>query len=135
MKNKREAKPEFKNFDFDEWSRLAKEDPEGFEKKRREVLERAISEAPSHIQDQLHRLQWRIDMERKRAKNPLASCVKIYDMLTEQVYGEKGFLYAVNLLHSLSSGTPLRYTPCSLPKAKVIPFQAKANKKMAANQS
>ncbi len=131
MAKRRRVKQDCASFDFDEWSRLAKEDPEGFEKKRREEIERAISEAPSHMHDQLNRLQWRIDMERKRAKNPLASCMRLYEMLTDQVYAEKGFLYAVNLLHSLSSGKPLQLNPCSVPRAKVVPFRTRTAKRAA----
>ncbi|NPB09461.1 MAG: DUF3135 domain-containing protein, partial [Thermodesulfobacteria bacterium] len=79
---------------FEELSRLAQEDPEAFEARRRALIEETISQAPEERQDRLRRFQWRIDMERKRAKTPLGACIKLNDMLMEMVYGEGGFLEA-----------------------------------------
>ena len=41
---KSQAKP----FDFDHWKELAATDPQGFEKRRREVIEREILRIPGH---------------------------------------------------------------------------------------
>jgi len=46
---------------FEELSRLAQEDPEAFEARRRALIEETISQAPEERQDRLRRFQWRID--------------------------------------------------------------------------
>jgi len=87
---------------FEELSRLAREDPEAFEARRQELIEEVISQVPEERQERLRRFQWRIDMERKRAKTPLGACIKLNDMLMEMVYGEGGFTDAVNTLKGIA---------------------------------
>ncbi|HBF07931.1 MAG TPA: DUF3135 domain-containing protein [Gammaproteobacteria bacterium] len=57
--------------------RLAKEDPEALERLRQEAIEDLISNAPEQHQRRLRGLQFQVDMERQRAKNPMDSCIKI----------------------------------------------------------
>lgn len=71
-------------FDFDLWAKLAQDDPEAFEVKRREAIEAAIGQAPDSEQQRLRGLQFRIDMERQRASNPLSACIRINKMLMDQ---------------------------------------------------
>lgn len=71
-------------FDFDEWAKLAKDDPDAFERRRREAIEAVIAKAPDAEQQRLRGLQFRIDMERQRASNPLSACVRINNMMWEQ---------------------------------------------------
>lgn len=81
---------------FDEWRELAHQDAEAFERRRREVLETFIAEAPAHIQPHLRRLQWRIDMDRRyRWRNPMLAAQRLYDMMWESVTGEQGLLPAL----------------------------------------
>ncbi len=123
--------------DFDAWfaemADLAKNDPEAFERRRAELIEETISKAKDADQERLRRLQWRIDMERRRAKTPLASCLRLYDLLLEFVYGPGGFLEAVDRLKALAEALQ-RGDKVSLkavvscpqteaPSAKVIPFR------------
>ncbi len=89
---------------FEELAQLAQTDPEAFETRRQALIEEAISQAPEERQERLRRFQWRIDMERKRAKTPLAACLRLNDMLMEMVYGEGGFLEAVNTLKGILEG-------------------------------
>ncbi len=89
---------------FEELAQLAQTDPEAFEARRQALIEEAISQAPEERQERLRRFQWRIDMERKRAKTPLAACLRLNDMLMEMVYGEGGFLEAVNTLKGILEG-------------------------------
>ncbi len=89
---------------FEELAKLAQTDPEAFETRRQALIEEAISQAPEERQERLRRFQWRIDMERKRAKTPLAACLRLNDMLMEMVYGEGGFLEAVNTLKGILEG-------------------------------
>ena len=89
-----------KIFDFDHWHQLAKTNPQAFEEKRLAMIESVIATAPRDMQQRLRGLQWRIDMERERSKNPLNACVNLYRMMWNKVYGQDGLLEALdNLLH------------------------------------
>lgn len=107
--------------DFDEWSKLAQSDAEAFERRRREVIEQLIAEAPEHMRERLVRLQWRVDAERRRYKHPLKSCVVIFNMMWDSVYGEHGLLDALNALtHADAQPAPEQAaTP-----ARILPFRA-----------
>ncbi|HUX63342.1 DUF3135 domain-containing protein [Sulfuricella sp.] len=87
--------PQLEHFDFDEWMALAHSDPDAFEKQRKRVIDAAIAQAPQHMQTRLHALQWRIDMERSRASNPLSACIRLSNMMWKMVYGNKGLMAAI----------------------------------------
>lgn len=84
-----------RSFDFSEWHTLAHSDPEAFELKRQEAIEDMISNLPQDRQQRLRCLQWRIDMERQRSRNPMQSCLKLYQMMMDSVYGEHGLLETI----------------------------------------
>jgi len=67
------------NFDFDEWAMLARTAPDEFEQRRRAVIESLISSS-DHVR-RLRGLQWRIDLERKRARTPLQACVRLSTLM------------------------------------------------------
>ena len=124
------------NFDqwFEELSTLAQKDPEAFEQRRQELIEEAISQLPPERQERLRKFQWRLDMERKRAKTPLGACIRFNDLLLEMVYGEGGFLEAINTLKGILENleNPDSERPKEtfrLPKrnSRVIPFPKKRN--------
>lgn len=94
------------SFDFDAWATLAREDADAFERRRQELLERFIAQAPEHLQDRLRRLQWRIDAERRRYKHPLKSCMALHAMMWESLYGSGGLLEALNSLREPLLGGP-----------------------------
>ncbi|OAG27997.1 DUF3135 domain-containing protein [Thermodesulfatator autotrophicus] len=115
---------------FDDWfekmARLAREDPEAFEKERQALIDEAISRAPTETQEKLRKFQWRIDMERKKAKTPLGACIRLYDMLLDMVYGKGGFLESLETLKAILTDVKEGRSP-SLPSepktnAKIIPF-------------
>ena len=83
------------HFPFDDWKNLASTDPEAFEKRREDIIRKTISKAPAGYRARLLRLQWRIDMERKRHSNPMSSCVKISKMMLDSVYGQHGLVTAL----------------------------------------
>lgn len=85
-------------FDFDEWTALAQFDPEAFEVRRKRVIADTIAQAPQHMQPRLHALQWRIDMERTRASNPLSACIRLSNMMWKMVYGKNGLVTAIGML-------------------------------------
>lgn len=68
-------------FDFDAWSRLAREDAAAFERQRQALIERALEAAPPDLRQRLRGLQFRIDMERARAATPLAAAVRLNAMM------------------------------------------------------
>lgn len=77
---------------FDDWKVLAESDPEAFEQRRKQVIEQFISSVSADRQQRLRHLQWRIDMERRRCKTPVKSCLHLYTMMWDSVYGSNGLL-------------------------------------------
>lgn len=82
--------------DFDSWfdrmMKMAKDDPEAFERLRQKMIDEVINEAPEANKRRLIGLQWRVDQERRLAKNPLNACIRISDLMWESVTGEGGLL-------------------------------------------
>lgn len=73
-------------FDFDTWAHLAKHDKDEFERRRKAAIEELIASAPASSQQRLRGLQFRIDMERRRAVTPLGACVRISEMMWDSVF-------------------------------------------------
>jgi len=74
------------DFDFDKWAQLARQDPDAFEALRKEAIEEGLKALPPDTQRRLKGLQFRIDMERRRSKTPLDSCIRLSNMMKEQFY-------------------------------------------------
>ena len=72
-------------FDFDEWSRLARDEPEEFERRRAAAIEELIARATPQRQPPLRELQARIDRERRAADTPLAAALRLQRMLAGQL--------------------------------------------------
>ncbi len=90
------------DFDFDQWMKLAEKDPEAFEKKRLELIQATIDEAPTRMQQRLNGLQWCIDSEIKLAKNPMDACLMIHRMMMDSVYQPGGLLDALTMTDSVT---------------------------------
>jgi len=90
-------------FDFDYWASLAETDPQAFERQRAAVIEEVIASRPAQYQQRLRQLQWKIDTVRQLSPNPLASCLRIYDLLMDMTYGEGGLLDSLNALADCES--------------------------------
>jgi len=101
--------------DFDQFSKLAKSDPEAFEAKRAEVIEQMILRMPAHKQHRMRCLQWKIDQVRKQAGNPMAACIKLSEMMWDSLVGPGGLR---EVLERIGEGN---YEP--LPRASVLEFQ------------
>ena len=84
-------------FNFDYWMELAKNDPSEFEKQRQEITQAMIEKSPDYMHKRLYGLQWRIDGEIKRAKNPLDACLRIHRMMMNSVYGPDGLIDALKM--------------------------------------
>ena len=102
------------DFDFDEWALLARTAPDEFEQRRRALIEIEILRS-----DNVHRmrgLQWRIDIERARARNPMDACVRLSNMMWDSF---------IDLNHALNDFVendfaPTRAAAHSAQSAKII---------------
>ncbi len=103
------------NFDFEAWSTLANNDPEGFEARRSRAIEDAIRRATPRAQARLRRLQWKLDQVRRTASTPMAACIRMNHMMWDRVTGRGG------LLETLVEG---RVPSPTSEKAAVLEFRA-----------
>ncbi|MCA6065311.1 DUF3135 domain-containing protein [Thalassolituus marinus] len=71
---------------FDEMMRLAAEDPASLESIRAQAIESFIGNAPLDLQRRLRGLQFRIDATRTCSSNPMAACLKISQMMHDQLH-------------------------------------------------
>jgi len=69
------------DFDFDAWAKLAKNDPAEFERRRERMLRNVIDGAPPAFRQRLEDLQCALDLERKHAATPLASCARMNTLM------------------------------------------------------
>jgi len=114
------------SFDFDDWSRLAKEDPSAFEARRLALIEEFLRQFPQPDQQRLRGLQFRIDMVRRRARTPMGACLKISSMMWESLLGSHGLKNALDTLLD-SPAQPVPATPTGLTtSARIIPFKKPA---------
>ncbi len=67
--------------EFDQLREMAQNNPEGLEQLRRELVDQFIQGAPEAYRRKLRGLQFRVDMERRRAKTPMAACIAISGMM------------------------------------------------------
>lgn len=109
------------DLEADDWLRLAREDPEAFEREREAAIEALIASTPPGVQNRLRSLQCRIDLERRRAKTPLGAAIRLHGLMWERFENLRAALHAVS-----DAGPTLvqaaqreRQTP---PAAAVIPF-------------
>jgi hypothetical protein len=64
---------------------LAKSDPRALEKLRQEATHALINDAPDHLQRRLRGLQFQIDMEVRRSKSHLQSCIRVSQMMHDSL--------------------------------------------------
>ncbi len=91
----------FSSIEFETWAELAENDPPAFEDLRQAAIDEAIQQAPASSRQRLRGLQWRIDQERRRARTPLAACIRISQMMWESVTGNGGLLQALRGLQGV----------------------------------
>jgi hypothetical protein len=102
--------------DFEQWCRLASQDPASFEAKRREVIEAVIEGASQRSQRRLRGLQWHIDQVREHSPNPMAACISLSNMMWDAFAGEDG------LAETLNSRVFKHDARASADSAKIIPL-------------
>lgn len=114
-------------FDPAEWRALAQSDPQEFERRRLALIEDLISTAPPDIQRRLRGTQFRVDLERGRASNPLSATVRISRLMWES-FGELrtqlNELAAGASRTSSTAMTPVPEQPAHA--ATVLPFRKPA---------
>lgn len=101
-------------FDFSEWSNLAAKDPKAFEKRRQQTIEAAIQSIPDAKQQRIRALQWRIDQERNRSKSPMAACIRLSNMMWDNLLGENGLLDNLRHVDHNGIGQPVHKTSASI---------------------
>lgn len=71
--------------DFDQLVEMAQQCPEELEALREALVEEVITSARSDSQRRLRGLQFQIDMARRKAKTPLAACMRISELMYESL--------------------------------------------------
>ncbi len=71
--------------DFDSLRRMARDNPDGLEALRRKLVTELIDEAGPERRQRLEGLQFQIDMERRRAANPLAATIRLSSMMRDSL--------------------------------------------------
>lgn len=110
---------------FEVLSKLAKEDPKQLDVILENQITALIEGAPKKYQQRLRGLQFTIDMERKKAKTPMAACLKISSMMQESF---AQLSTALNNAASHQHEEPAIYKEVTekpkaqRPSARVIPF-------------
>lgn len=69
--------------DFDTLMQLHREDPEALERLRQDLTSELMLKASDHTRRRLEGLQFRINMELRRAGNPTARYLRLSDMMQE----------------------------------------------------
>lgn len=106
-------------FDFEAWAKLARENPEEFERRREQEIRNVINARPD-LQQRLEGLQFRIDAERKLARTPLKACLRLSTLMWSRFYDLK------DQLDGLVAGVPgtATYSSASTPRhADIIPLR------------
>lgn len=104
--------------DFDTWTEVATSDPVKFESHRQYLIDDFFSNIPESRMRRLRGIQFQVDMERERAKTPMAACIKISSMMWDSIGGEGGLMDAFK---ALTHGAELK-TPARSFKADLLKF-------------
>ena len=75
-------------FSFDEWAELARQDQETFERKRTEFINQVIKNSEPDVQHKLQCIQFKINVERKKSKSAMGSCIRMQSMLMDYFIDE-----------------------------------------------
>lgn len=127
--------PREDSFDFNEWSSLARTDPEGFARRRLSRIQWVIERAPERSRDRLNGLQFRIDAECRLARTPLKACLRLSSMTWDSFFDLKEALASFSehatphVLQSaggrrpVQTGAPSEEADGNRLSARIIPFR------------
>ncbi len=108
------------SMDFDRLASLARTKPAVLERYLRFKVNQLIAAARPEARVSLRQLQFRIDSVRRRAKNPLAACIKISSMMHDEVWRLQQALNGCGVEgkpRQTRAGNRARNNVISLPKA------------------
>lgn len=110
---------------FEELHQIAQNNPDALEAYRLQEIERIITKARPEIRKRLRGLQFQIDMERRRAKTPMAACLKLSTMMWDKTWQLSESQAQLSEAISGSLTTPEEITPaCNKSEsAEIIPFR------------
>ena len=98
---------------FDTLLALAGDDPQQLEVLRQQLINELISSAPASYQRRLQGLQFTVDMERRKAKTPMAACIRLSQMMHESFHELRQALGATELENDLTDAQS---------SAQILPF-------------
>lgn len=78
--------------DFDTLMEMAQKSPDKLELLRKRMIKEVIDGARGSSRRRLEGLQFKIDMEIRRSKTPLASCIRISQMMHESMADLRDYL-------------------------------------------
>lgn len=113
------SEPSDTAFNFEAWAKLARENPEEFERRREQEIREVIDARPD-LRHRLAGLQFRIDAERKLARTPLKACLRISTLMWNSFYDLK------DRLDGLAAGIRSAESPPAAPtprRADIIPLR------------
>ncbi len=100
---------------FDVLVDMARNDPQGLETLRRSLTDAVIAAASNDVtRRRLQGLQFRVDMERRRAHTPLAATIRISEMMCKSLADLQRSMVAVT--------DPPEDRERAAPRAPVLPF-------------
>jgi hypothetical protein len=102
------------HFDRQQWERLARDDPEEFDRRRHAAVAAAIARAPERVQARLRALQCRVDLELRTARTPLAGTLRLHALMWGQFETMRAALNGALPAKPQAGGSP--------PGDKVLPF-------------
>lgn len=102
------------DFNFDTWLMLANTSPERFEQNRRNAVDAVIASGADPRQ--LKGLQWRIDLERTRARTPIKACLRLSCLMWDTFFELRDVFNRDTLAHGCPAAG-------AKPLARVIPFR------------
>ncbi len=111
------------DFDFNDWRELAQRDPAAFELRRKATIKDAIDRSKSDRR-LMKGLQFRLDMARRRSRNPMAACIRLHAMMMDFFLSE--------FQPALQGVDKRRTAPLAVNSyqggGKVIPFQKRSGR-------
>ncbi|MCG8317349.1 MAG: DUF3135 domain-containing protein [Pseudomonadales bacterium] len=106
---------------FDKLRDLAQNNPTELERLRIEMCEQLIHEAPEQYRRKLRGLQFKIDMERRKAKSPMAACITISGMMHDSF--DKLRMALNEASGNITTSEPEVVSGSDHNAAKVLPFR------------
>ncbi len=113
-------------FDFDKWAKLAKENPDAYENKRQQMIQDVIGKSSPKIKRRMQGLQWQIDQVRATSSNPMASCLRISQMMWDKTIGGNGLVDHLQQLTDPSDGRKI--TKQTRQSATIMHLNYRSNK-------